>query len=401
MARVVIIGAGHAGGSAAAFLRQYGFDGEIVMAGTEPLAPYQRPPLSKAWLKGEADGDSLQLKAPEFWGDQGVDLRLNTTVTTIDRQNKTVSLNDGSTVAYDWLVLATGSVTRKLPLPGADHPANLELRSAADADRLKAALTPGKKLIVVGGGYIGLEVAASARALGCEALVIERETRVLARVASEPLSTFFERLHRERGVEIRNNIRVDRFEDGKRVVLEDGEVLEGDALLLGVGAMANDALALAAGLGCSNGVIVDEHARTSDRCIFAIGDCAFRPLPLYQAEARLESVPNALEQAKQVAAAIVERPAPPAEVPWFWSDQYEIKLQIAGLPYGVDQLILRGDPDRNQFAVFHMAGHVIQAVEAVNAPQEFMGGKLLIGRRAPVDLGKLADPSVSMKEVAL
>ena len=400
MPRVVIIGAGHAGGSAAAYLRQFGFEGEIVLVGAEPLPPYQRPPLSKAWLKGEADGDSLQLKSPEFWADQKVDLRLSTEATSIDREARTVGLADGSAVSYDWLVLATGSVTRKLPLPGADHAANLELRTAADADRLKATLSPGKRLIVVGGGYIGLEVAASARALGCEATVIERESRVLARVASEPLSTFFERLHRERGVEIRNNIRVERFEDGKRVVLQGGEVLEGDALLFGVGAMANDALAQAAGLGCANGIIVDDHARTSDRCIFAIGDCAFRPLPLYHAEARLESVPNALEQAKQVAAAIVERPAPPAEVPWFWSDQYEIKLQIAGLPYGVEQLVLRGDPDRNQFAVFHMAGHVIQAVEAVNAPQEFMGGKLLIGRRAPVDLGKLADPGVSMKEVA-
>lgn len=400
MARVVIIGAGHAGGSAAAFLRQYGFEGEIVMVGSEPLAPYQRPPLSKAWLKGEADGDSLLLKAPAFYPEHHIDLRLATVAKAIDRDARTVALAGGESVSYDYLILATGSVTRKLPIPGADHPANLELRTAADADRVKAALTPGRKLIVVGGGYIGLEVAASARALGCEATIIERESRVLARVASEPLSAFFERLHRERGVEIRNNIRVDRFEDGKRVVLADGEVLEGDALLFGVGALANDALAAASGLGCSNGIIVDAEARTSDRHVFAIGDCSFRPLALYQAEARLESVPNALEQAKQAAAAIAERPAPAPEVPWFWSDQYEIKLQIAGLPYGVDQLVLRGDPDQNRFGVFHMAGHVIQAVEAVNAPQEFMGGKLLIGRRAPVDLGKLADPAVSMKEVA-
>ena len=400
MSRVVIIGAGHAGGSAAAFLRQYGFEGEIVMIGEEPLAPYQRPPLSKAWLKGEADGDSLLLKGPDFYPEHAIDLRLTIRATAIDRASKTVSLSDGSSLTYDWLILATGSVTRKLPIPGADHPANLELRTAADADRLKATLTPGKRLIVVGAGYIGLEVAASARALGCEVTVIEREPRVLARVASEPLSAFFDRLHRERGVDIRLGIRVDAFEDGRCVRLSDGEVLEGDALLFGVGAMACEALGLAAGLGCSNGIIVDEHARTSDRAVFAIGDCSFRPLPLYQAEARLESVPNALEQAKQAAAAIAERPAPPPETPWFWSDQYEIKLQIAGLPYGVEQLIVRGDPDQNRFAVFHMAGHVIQAVEAVNAPQEFMGGKLLIGRRAPVDLGKLADPGVSMKEVA-
>ena len=399
MSRVVIVGAGHAGGSAAAFLRQFGFDGEIVLIGEEPLAPYQRPPLSKAWLKGEADGDSLLLKAPAFYPEANIDLRLNTTATAIDRDDRFVTLGDAATVAYDWLILATGSLTRKLPVPGADHPAMLELRTAADADRIKAALTPGKRLIVVGAGYIGLEVAASARALGCEAVVIERESRVLARVASPPLSAFFERLHREHGVDIRLNARVDRFEDGRRVVLADDETLEGDAILLGVGAMANDALAAASGLGCSNGVIVDADARTSDRNVFAIGDCSFRPLPLYDAEARLESVPNALEQAKQAAAAIVQRAAPPAEVPWFWSDQYDIKLQIAGMPYAVDQLVMRGNPEENHFAVFHLSGGLIQAVEAVNAPQEFMGGKLLIGRRAPVDVGRLGDTRVSMKEV--
>lgn len=399
MSKVVIVGAGHAGGSAAAFLRQFGFEGEIVLIGDEPLAPYQRPPLSKAWLKGEADGDSLLLKAPEFYPEAQIDLRLDTTVAAIDRDDRFVTLGDGSTVSYDWLILATGSVTRKLPIPGADHPALLELRTAADADRIKAALTPGKRLIVVGAGYIGLEVAASARALGCEAVVIERESRVLARVASPPLSAFFERLHREHGVDIRLNAGVEGFEDGKRVRLTGGEGLEGDAILLGVGAMANDALAAASGLGCSNGIIVDADARTSDRNVFAIGDCSFRPLPLYDAEARLESVPNALEQAKQAASAIVQRAAPPAEVPWFWSDQYDIKLQIAGLPYAVDKLVVRGNPEENHFAVFHLSDGLIQAVEAVSAPQEFMGGKLLIGRRAPVDVGKLADLGVSMKEV--
>ncbi|MBX7248167.1 MAG: FAD-dependent oxidoreductase [Caulobacteraceae bacterium] len=399
MARVVIIGAGHAGGTAAALLRQYGFEGEIVLIGEEPLAPYQRPPLSKAWLKGEADGEALILKEPTFYPDHSIDLRLNTTATAVDRDDRFVTLSDGSRIDYDWLILATGSETRKLPIPGADHPAMLELRTAADADRIKAALTPGKRLIVVGAGYIGLEVAASARALGCEATVLERESRVLARVASPPLSAFFERLHRERGVEIRLNVNVERFEDGTRVVLAGGETLEGDAILIGVGAKARDELAAASGLGCSNGVIVDGQARTSDRNVFAIGDCSFRPLPLYDAETRLESVPNALEQAKQAASAITQRTPPPAEVPWFWSDQYEIKLQIAGLPYAVDRLVVRGRPEENRFAVFHMSDDLIQAVEAVNAPQEFMGGRLLIGRRAPVDPGKLADAGVSMKDV--
>lgn len=401
MSRVVIIGAGHAGGSAASLLRQYGFEGEVVLIGEEPLPPYQRPPLSKAWLKGEADGDSLALKAPEFYVEHGIDLRLNAEVIGLNRAKKLVRLASGEDIAYDQLILATGSLARKLPIPGADDSRVLELRTAADADRLKAALTPGKKLIVVGGGYIGLEVAASARALGCEAVVVEREHRVLARVASEPLSAFFERLHRERGVEIRTNAQAAAIEDARSVRLEDGALIEGDAVLVGVGARACEDLAVAARLKCNNGIQVDGEARTlTDPDVFAIGDCSNRPLPLYAERGRMESVPNALEQAKQAAAAIAGRPAPAGEVPWFWSDQYEIKLQIAGLPYAVDRLIVRGDPAENHFAVFHMSGDLIQAVEAVNAGPEFMGGKLLIGKRTPVDPVKLADTGVSMKEVA-
>lgn len=401
MSRVVIIGAGHAGGSAAALLRQYGFEGEIVLVGEEPLPPYQRPPLSKAWLKGDADGDSLALKAPEFYAEHNIDLRLGAEAISLNRAKKLVRLKCGEDIAYDTLIMATGSLARKLPIPGADHPGVLELRTAADADRVQSALTPGKRIIVVGGGYIGLEVAASARALGCEVVLVEREARVLARVASPPLSSFFERLHRERGVDIRTGVEVSGIEDGRSVRLGDGSLVEGDAVLIGVGAHACEALAVAARLKCNNGILVDGDARTvTDPNVFAIGDCAHRPLPLYGHSGRMESVPNALEQAKQAASAIAGRPAPAGEVPWFWSDQYEIKLQIAGLPYAVDRLIVRGDPAENHFAVFHMSGDLIQAVEAVNAPQEFMGGKLLIGRRAPVDPGKLADPAVSMKEVA-
>jgi 3-phenylpropionate/trans-cinnamate dioxygenase ferredoxin reductase subunit len=400
MARVVIIGAGHAGGTAAAMLRQYGFDGEIVMIGEEPLAPYQRPPLSKAWLKGEADGDSLALKGPEFYAEHAIDFRPSVEAIGINRAHKLVRLSTAEDVAYDQLILATGSLARKLPIPGADDPRVLELRTAADADQVKAALTPGRRLIVLGGGYIGLEVAASARALGCEAVVVEREHRVLARVASEPLSAFFEGLHRERGVEIRTNAQVAGIEEACCVRLEDGARIEGDAVLVGVGARACEDLAVAARLQCNNGIRVDAEARTlTDPDVFAIGDCANRPLPLYAERGRLESVPNALEMAKHAASAITGRAAPAPEVPWFWSDQYEIKLQIAGLPYAVDRLIVRGAPDEHRFAVFHMSGDLIQAVEAVNDPQAFMGGKLLIGKRAPVNPARLADPVVSMKEV--
>lgn len=400
-ARVVIVGAGHAGGSVATFLRQFGHEGPITLIGEEPLAPYQRPPLSKAWLKGEADADALELRPQSFYAEHHVDLRLATRVRAVDRASRTVELGNGRSLAYDVLILATGSTARKLPIPGADHPDVLELRTAADADRLKARLADGGRLIVVGAGYVGLEVAASARALGCEVVVVEREARVLARVASEPLSSFFERLHRERGVTILTGAGVTAIEaDARHVRLADGAVLDGDAVLVGVGASACDQLATAAGLECRDGVVVDLESRTADPAVFAVGDCTRRPLPLYGETSRLESVPNALEQAKQAAAAITGATPPAGEVPWFWSDQYEIKLQIAGLPLGADRQIVRGDPTENRFAVFHLKGDRVLAVEAVNAGPEFMAGRQLIAKRQAVDVEKLADQSVSMKVVA-
>jgi 3-phenylpropionate/trans-cinnamate dioxygenase ferredoxin reductase subunit len=396
--RIVIVGAGHAGGSAAAFLRQFGFEGAITLIGEEPLAPYQRPPLSKAWLKGEADSESLLLRPHAFYREHAIDLRLNTRATSIDRAAKTVALEGGEAVPYDCLILATGSSARKLPIPGADDPAILELRTAAEADRLKAALTPGQRLIVVGAGYIGLEVAASARALGCEVVVVERERRVLPRVASEPLSAFFERYHRERGVEILTRAAAASIDStGKAVALADGRVVEGDAVLVGVGAMACDNLGAAGGLACNGGIVVDEDARTSDASIFAVGDCTHRPLPMYGAAMRLESVPNALEQAKQAAAAICGKPRPAPETPWFWSDQYDLKLQIAGVSLDPDKIVVRGNIEANHFAIFHLKGARVLAVEAVNAPAEFMAGKLLIAKAREVDAEGLADVDVAMK----
>lgn len=397
---VLIVGAGHAGGSAAAFLRQYGYDGPITLVGAEPIAPYQRPPLSKAWLKGEADAEALMLRPAEWYAENGVDLRLGRTVTALDRAARRARLDDGAELAWERLILATGARARRLQVPGADGPGVLELRTAADAERLKAALGPGRRLAVIGGGYVGLEAAASARALGSEAVVIEREPRVLARVACEPLSRFFEAYHRARGVAFELQAQVAGLEPGA-VRLADGRRLACDATLVGVGAQPNLELAEAAGLACRDGVVVDLEARTSDPAIHAIGDVTWRPLPLYDREVRLESVPNALEQARQAAAAIAGRPAPAPEVPWFWSDQYDLKLQIAGAPFDCDGIITRGDPATGRFALFHLQGGVVRAVEAVNAPAEFMAGKQLVGRRAAVSPERLADPAVSMKAVAL
>ena len=403
--RVVIAGAGHAGGSAAAMLRQLGFEGSITLIGEEPIPPYERPPLSKAWLKGEASAESLALRPAEFYATANIDIRLSTSVTAIDRAAKTVSLGTGETVPYDFLILALGARARRLDIPGIGLRGVLELRTAADADQLKAALGPGKRLAVVGGGYIGLEAAASARGLGAEAIIIERETRVLARVACQQLSDFFEAYHRAQGVTIEVSAGVAGLEgtDGQvtGVRLTDGRLIPCDAALIGVGAVSNEEVARAAGLACDGGIVVDLSARTDDPSIFAIGDCTKRPLPLYDRTMRLESVPNALEQAKQAAAAIYGRPQPAPEVPWFWSDQYDIRLQIAGIPFDATQIVVRGDIAAGKFALFHLAEDgLVRAVEAVNASTEFMGGRRIIQRGKRLTPERIRDMAVTMQELA-
>jgi 3-phenylpropionate/trans-cinnamate dioxygenase ferredoxin reductase subunit len=404
-AHVVIVGAGHAGGTAAALLRQYGHAGPITLVGDEPIAPYQRPPLSKAWLKGEADADSLALKPTEFYPENNIDFRPSVTAYKLDRGAKTVALSDGTTVGYDVLILATGARAIALPIEGADLKSILFLRTAAHAEALKAQVGPGKKLAVVGGGYIGLEVAASGRALGADVVVLEREPRILARVACGTLSDFFQGYHEKHGVRFELGATAAAFvgKDGhvSGVKLADGRVIDCDAVVVGVGAHPNDELAKDAGLDCARGVVVDLDARSvTDPAVFAIGDVAHRPMPIYDRMFRMESVPNALEQAKQVASAITGRPRPTGECPWQWSDQFDLKLQIAGYAFDVDEILVRGDPATAKFAVFHLKGDQVQSVEAINSPPEFMMGKQLILSRKPVNKAKLADPSVSMKEVA-
>ena len=396
--RIVIAGAGHAGGSVAAMLRQLGWKDGISLIGDEPLPPYQRPPLSKAWLKGEADAESLALRPRAFYDDADISLRLGTTVARIDRGARTVTLSDGDTLHYTCLILATGSRARRIPLPGIDLANVLELRTAADADKLKAVLGPDKRLAVVGGGYIGLEAAASARALGARATIVEREPRVLARVACEILSNFFQDYHRGQGVTIELNAGVQALEGANGAVtgvrLADGRVIPCDAALIGVGAVPNEEVAKDAGLACDGGIVVDLDARTSDPAIFAIGDCTKRQLPMYERTMRLESVPNALEQAKQAASAICGRPRPAAEVPWFWSDQYDLRLQIAGIPFDATEIVVRGDVAGGKFALFHLtADGTVQAVEAVNASVEFMGGRRIVQRRKKLTADRIAvDP---------
>ncbi|WKL56925.1 FAD-dependent oxidoreductase [Asticcacaulis sp. ZE23SCel15] len=399
---VVIIGAGHAGGSATAFLRQYGYDGDITLIGAEAYLPYQRPPLSKAWLKGEAEEEDLYLRPASFYAEKNITLRLNTRVSMIDRDTQQIELSDGESISYDHLILATGSTARPFNTEGADITPYHRLHTLAHAEALKSAFRDGLRVGLIGAGYVGLEVAASARKLGCQVTVFEREPRVLARVASKALSAFFETTHEQNGVSFCLNAEISKFSPsghGAMVHYVGGNQTEFDLLLVGIGALPCDDLARACGLPCENGVQVDHEARTNDPHIFAIGDVTSRMVqPYYEGRYRLESVPNALEQAKQAAAAIAGSKPPAPEVPWFWSDQYDYKLQIAGLIPPVSNTVVRGDPDDGAFSVFHLDDdHRLRAAECVNRPADFMAAKQLIAKGVPLDPSVVADAAASLK----
>lgn len=405
---VVIVGAGYGGGSAAALLRQYGWGGYITLLGAEPALPYHRPPLSKAWLKGEVDHSAILLRSAEFYEHNRITLHLEKLATDIDRSSRRVMLESGRSLPYTKLILATGARPRQISLYGAHLNGVLRLRTQDDANRLREFLAPGKRLVIVGGGYIGLETAASARSLGAEVVIIERERRLLARVACPMLSEFFKTQHESHGVTIVLDAEIQALVgSGDRVAgvrLSGGRTIACDAVLVGIGSMPNQDLAERAGLACNDGIIVDHLARTHDPSVFAVGDCTRRPVPIYDGDFRLESVPNALEQAKQAAAAIVGRFPPAPEVPWFWSDQYDIRLQIAGLPVGASQTVLRGNLAQGSFAIFHLASdNRVLAVEAVNAASEFLAGRVLVGTRkrlAPDQLGNSLTPIKSMLKAA-
>lgn len=393
---VVIVGAGHAGGSMASLLRQQGFDGRITLLGQETTAPYQRPPLSKAWLKADASADELLLKPLAYYDGVRIGLQLGATVTAIDTGAQTVAFNDGRQLGYDHLVLATGAGARRLQIPGHELDGILYLRDVGDAQRLRAALAGARRIGIIGGGYIGLEVAASARALGVGAVIIEREARLLSRVASAAISSFFQHRHEEQGVDFILGAGVAAIEgEAGRVAgvrLADGSLVDCDLLLVGIGAIPNDALAASAGLAVDGGVVVDADARTSVPNVYAIGDLALRPVPFCARRCRVESIPNALDGARRAACAIVGKDCPADEVPWFWSDQYDVKLQIAGIAGEIDRIVVRGAPDSGRFSVFHLRANVLQAAEVVNAPGDFLAAKKGIASGRVVDPERLADP---------
>ncbi|TWB18403.1 3-phenylpropionate/trans-cinnamate dioxygenase ferredoxin reductase subunit [Nitrospirillum amazonense] len=403
---VVIVGAGHAGASAALQLRQNGWQGAITLLGAEGELPYQRPPLSKAWLKGAVSFDGVVLRKAEVYQQQGIALRCGCRVVALDRGAKVVVLSDGARVPYDVLILATGSRPRDLPVPDAGLDGVVTLRTVADADGLRSRLGSTGRLVVIGGGYIGLEVASAARALGRDVVVVEREARLLARVASPEVSDFYAALHAARGVDLRLSAAVEAIggRDGRvtEVMLTDGTAIPADTVLVGVGAIPESALAEAAGLACQDGIRVSSTCGTDDPDIYAIGDVSRRPLPFNGGAGRLESVQNALEQARQVAASLCGLPAPAPEVPWFWSDQYEVKLQLAGLPGSEVHRVMRGVSAEGRFAVFHIGtDDTVRAVEAVNMPAEFMTGRQWIAQRRAVSPARLADVAVGLKDAAV
>lgn len=389
--------------SCAAELRRRKYEGPVTLIGAEPALPYQRPPLSKAYLAGELPVERLWLKPEAFYPAADIACLTNARVTAIDRDAREIVLADGERMAFDHCVIATGGEARIPPIPGANLPGVDVLRTIAEADHLSAALEGAKSLAVIGAGYIGLEVAASARKRGLEVVVLEAAERPMARTASAILGGWFGAVHRGYGVDLRVSTPVSAIleEGGKAagVRLADGEEIQTGTILLAAGLALNTGLAEAAGLECADGIVVDTACRTSDSHIYACGDVARFPSALYGRSVRLESVQNAIEQGKAVAAAILGEDVNYDPVPWFWSDQYELKLQIAGLIDGADMAVRRGDPEMGNFAVFHLKDGRVIACEAVNSAPEYMAAQKLIRSGKTVDPDALRNLDVAMRDL--
>jgi 3-phenylpropionate/trans-cinnamate dioxygenase ferredoxin reductase subunit len=400
---LVIVGGGQAAAQAVQSLRQQSFAGAITLLCDEPYPPYQRPPLSKKYFTGELARERLLLRPAAFYAEKGVALELGARVEEIEAAGRRVRLRDGRTLAYDRLMLATGSRARVLPVPGADLPGVHYFRSITDVDSILASLAPGGRALLVGAGYIGLEVAASARQRGFDVTVLEAADRVMSRTVSAEVSAFYEACHRAAGVAIHCGAGVKAFHGGARVTAvetTDGRQFACDVAILGIGIEPNVELAARAGLPCGNGIVVDELAQTADPNIVAAGDCTNHPHPLLERRVRLESVPNAIHQAKVAAATLVGTPSPYSEVPWFWSDQYDLKLQIAGLSTGYDEVVMRGDPAARSFAAFYLRAGQLIAVDAVNSPREFIAGKKLVASRARIAPDVLRDAKIDLTPLA-
>jgi 3-phenylpropionate/trans-cinnamate dioxygenase ferredoxin reductase component len=399
---LVIVGAGQAAAQAIQTLRQNDSAGRISLVGAEGFPPYQRPPLSKKYLAGTFERDRLYLKPPPFYESRDVDLLLGSRAARLERGAQIVRLDDGRELSYDRMLLATGSRPRRIDLPGADLPGIHYLRSIEDADGIAAAVRPGAQAVIVGAGYIGLEVAAVLRGLGLEVTVLEAANRVMGRVVCPQVSAFYERRHEAAGVTILTGTGVAGFRGDaavEAVATTGGRTFPCDLVVVGIGVVPNIELASEAGLECSDGIHVDTCARTSDPRIVAAGDCTIHPHPFAKRKIRLESVHNAVEQAKAAAFSILGREQPFVDVPWFWSDQYDLKLQIAGLSLDYDEVVVRGDLASGRFAVYYLAEGRPVAIDAVNSPRDFMNGKKLLAEKPLVTPAQIADETFDLSSL--
>ena len=397
MAGMVIIGCGQAGGQAAASLRQEKYEGPITMIGQEPYIPYQRPPLSKQYLSGEQEKEKLSLRQESFYSEKEINLMLETSVLSLDPHKKELQLEKGETVTYDKLLIATGGRPRKLEVDGHTLKGIHYLRNIDDVDAIKTQMSISQNLVIVGGGYIGLEVASVAIKKGLTVSILEMESRILERVTTEEMSTFYHQLHTDEGVNIFTSTQAKAFkgsETVESVACGDHEI-PADLVIVGIGILPNTEMAEAAGLETNNGLVVDEHCRTSNEHIFAAGDCTNHPNPILNRRLRLESVPNAMEQGRVAASNMLGGSKSYASMPWFWSDQYEHKLQMVGFSKDSDQFIIRGDMASKSFTVFYLKDDSIIAADSVNNPKEFMASKQLVGKKASIEA--LADTSIELK----
>lgn len=391
---IVIVGAGQAAAQAVETLRRKGYTEGLTVVGDEPFLPYQRPPLSKKFLAGSFGRDRLPFRHQAFYDEHAVRLLPGRRAMHLDREARTLALDDGSTLAWDALLLATGSRARRVEVPGADLPGVYTLRTLADVDAIRAEAQPGRQAVIVGGGYIGLETAASLRELGLDVTVIEMADRVMSRVVCEPISRFYEAEHARHGVRIllRTGVRAFTGDARVRAVLcTDGTSLPAGIVIVGVGVAPADELARAAGLACDDGIVVDEYCRTSDPLIYAAGDCTNHPSVRYGRRIRLESVDHAFEQATSAALNLLGSEVVHDRTPWFWSDQYDLKLIIVGLSQGHDRIVLRGDPSTHAFSACYLRDGELIAVDTVNSGRDQMAARKLVAARVHPDPALLTD----------
>lgn len=401
----MIVGAGQAASQACDVLRRKGFKGSLTLVGDEPQLPYQRPPLSKKFLAGIVAEERLLIRPPSFYKDYGITTLLGRRAAQIDRAARQVKLDDGTQLPYDALLLATGSRPRHLNVPGARLAGVYYLRNIADVEEIRVELEAGKRMVIVGGGYIGLEVASTANELGLDVTVLEMADRVMNRVTCPEISDFYQTEHKQRGTRIVCNARVRELRGDphsnivRAVVCEDGKEYRADLVVIGVGVTAVDELAVAAGLECTIGIVVDEFCRTGDPHIYAAGDCTSQPSLHYGgARMRLESVDNAFEQGQSAAINMIGPPAPHNKLPWFWSDQYDLKLIIVGVSAGHDQVVIRGNPDSRSFSACYLRDGELVAVDTVNQPKDQLAARKVIPTHARPDLDRLANDTVPLKD---